>query len=128
VSCIFVCSCLPPPIPQTGSPSKLPALGPWPWEQSRDSHKPAASHPAASFVPAVALKSAAGKLLGDLFLVFFLFFLFLLRTVAFFFFLETHFSKPKFAQPFRESHCISSRQPQGVSSYMERVPIGIPTP
>lgn len=64
---IFVCSCLPPPIRQTGSSSKLLALlSPWPWEQSGDGHKQAASQPAATFVPLVALKSTAGKHLGNL--------------------------------------------------------------
>lgn len=114
----------PPSISWTGNPSKLLALNPRPWEQNRDSHKQAAGQPAATFVPAVALKSTAGNCLGNLFpfCYYHYYYLFFPRTVAFFFFLEAHFFKPKFAQPFWESHCISSRQPQGVSSYMEWVP------
>lgn len=122
----FICSCLLPPVPQNGSSSKLLALGPWPWERSGDSHKQAASQPAATLVPAVALKSTAGKRLGDCF--FFVWLVFSSENSLFFLFPGSTFFIPTSAQPFSESHCISSDSHRVSAAIWSVSPIEIPTP
>lgn len=120
MSYIFICSCLLPPVPQNGSSSELLALGPWPWERSGDSHKQAASQPAATFVPAVALQNTAGKCLENCF--FFCLLVFFFPEQSFFSFSWKHIFQTQICPTLLRKSLHFFRQPQGVSSYMECVP------